>query len=325
MTRALITCHHLQRHFAAFGPQYKALGVETVVPQVAGQQLDAAAMRQLIVGVDGVIAGDDEMDRGVLEAGHASRLKVVVKWGIGTDSIDKDSARRLGIPVYNTPGVFSEEVADVALGMLLMLTRQLHLMHQSVLEGGWLKVEGRTLAGMTAGVVGLGSIGLGIARRAGAFGMRVIGSDVADIPAARLTEVGVAQVPLERLFADSDVVLLACNLTAANRHLIDAAALSRMRRGVYLVNVSRGPLVDEAALVSALVSGHVAGAGLDVFEAEPLPTASGLRQLPQCVLGTHNGSNTQEAVARVNQMSTDILLHALGVKPLTSFIPNRVA
>lgn len=325
MTTALITCHHLQRHFAAFQPQYKALGVETVVPYVEGQQLDAPAMRRLIVGVDGVIAGDDEIDRSVLEAGRASRLKVVVKWGIGTDAIDKDVARSLAIPVYNTPGVFSDEVADVALGMLLMLARQLHRMHQSVLDGGWLKVEGRTLAGMTAGIVGLGSIGLGIARRAGAFGMQVIGSDVAELAPARLAEAGVRQVPLERLLAESDVVLLACNLTDQSRHMIDAAALARMRRGSYLVNVSRGPLVDEAALGSALASGHLAGAGLDVFEAEPLPLDSPLRQFPQCVLGTHNGSNTQEAVARVNQMSTDILLHALGVKPLTSFKPNRVA
>jgi D-3-phosphoglycerate dehydrogenase len=325
MTKALITCHHLQRHFPKFEPQYQAAGVATLVPRVAGQQLDTAGMLDLVRGIDGIIAGDDEIDRAVLEAGHASRLKVVVKWGIGTDSIDKETARRLGIPVYNTPGVFSDEVADVALGMLLMLTRQLHRMHQSVLDGGWLKVEGRTLAGMTAGIVGLGSIGLGIARRATAFGMNVIGSDVAVLPPGRLAEVGARQVSFDQLLAQSDVVLLACNLTGENRHLIDAVALSRMRPATYLVNVSRGPLVDERALVAALHSGHLAGAALDVFEAEPLPAESPLRHIPQCVLGTHNGSNTQEAVARVNQMATDILLHALSARPLTAFVPNRVA
>ena len=115
MPKALVTCHHLQRFFEDFRPAYEAAGVEPILPKIAGQQLDAAGMRAAIAGVDAVIAGDDEIDASVLEAGKAAGLKAVIKWGIGTDSIDKAKAAELGIPVYNTPGTFANEVADLAL------------------------------------------------------------------------------------------------------------------------------------------------------------------------------------------------------------------
>lgn len=325
MKRALITCGHLQRNFADFRAAYTAAGVEPVLPPIPGQQFGADAMCSHIVGVDGVIAGDDVIDASVLEAGKASRLAAIVKWGIGTDSIDKAHAKALGIPVYNTPGVFANEVADLAASHLLMLTRGTHLMHRSIIEGGWRKIEGRTLAGMTAGIVGLGSIGLGIAARCKAFGMTAIGSDVRPVDAGVLAAAGVAQVTFEEVLSRSDAILIACNLTPENRHLINRAAIARMRRGVLVVNVSRGPLIDESALVEALASGQVGGAGLDVFETEPLPAASPLRRFDNCVFTTHNGSNTREAVARINRMTTDILLDALGLVPLTAFTPNRVA
>lgn len=324
MPKALITCHHLQRHFEDFRPLYEAMGVEPILPQIEGQQLSAGEMREAIAGVDAVIAGDDEIDASVLEAGKAAGLKAVIKWGIGTDSIDKAKAAELGIPVYNTPGTFANEVADLAISLLLNVLRQTHLMHSSIKEGSWRKVQGRTLDGMTAGVIGLGSIGLAITRRTSAFGMNTIGYDVRAIPSEVLAEHSVAQVDLDTLFAKSDAILIACELTPANRHLLNADAFARMKDGVYIVNVSRGPLIDEAALCAALETGKVAGAGLDVFEAEPLPKESPLHRFECCVFSTHNGSNTVEAVARVNAMTTDILFHILGLQEI-DFTPNRVA
>jgi D-3-phosphoglycerate dehydrogenase len=315
----------LQRHFAKLSPQYEALGVEAILPQINGQMLDADGMRSAMNGVDAVIAGDDVIDASVLEAGKASGLKAVIKWGIGTDSIDKVRAAELKIPVYNTPGVFSEEVADLALSLLLALTRQTFVMHQSVMAGGWRKVEGRTIAGMTAGIIGLGSIGLGIARRMQAFGTHVVGYDVRHVEPTELMPAGLEQIGLSDLYRRSDIILIACNLTAENRHLINRDAFTAMKDGVYIVNVSRGPLIDEAALAAALKNGKVGGAGLDVFEIEPLPSDSPLRALPNCVFTTHSGSNTREAVARINQATTDILFHVLGLKSLTTFTPNRVA
>lgn len=324
MPKALITCLHLQRQFETLRPRYDALGVTPVLPRIDGQQLDAAGMRSAIAGMDAVIAGDDQIDASVLEVGKAGGLKAVIKWGIGTDSIDKSKAAALGIPVYNTPGTFSNEVADLALSLLLNVVRQTHLMHQSVFGGGWLKVPGRSLAGMTAGIIGMGSIGLGIAQRASAFGMDLVGYDVRALPAETLARQSITQVGLDELFASSDVIFLACDLTAANRHLFGAEAFRLMKAGVYIVNVSRGPLIDEAALCAALESGKVAGAGLDVFEVEPLPEGSPLRGFQSCVFTTHNGSNTLEAVARVNKMTTDILFYVLGLEKI-GFSPNRVA
>ena len=323
MVRALLTCRHLQRHFARFQPQYAALGVEAVVPAFEGQQLAAEAMRALIIDVDAAIVGDDAIDAGVLEAGKASRLKAIVKWGVGADNIDMEAAKRLGLPVYNTPGVFADEVADLAMALLLGIVRRTHLMNQAIRGGTWARLEGRTLAGMKAGVVGLGSIGQAIARRVLAFGMEAMGYDVRTVPAGQLP--GVRQVAFEVVLRESDVLFLACNLTAENRHLLNAAAFAAMKPGMFLVNVSRGPLIDEAALAAALGSGKVAGAGLDVFEQEPLLAESPLRRFDQCVFTAHAGSSTEEAIARINQMTSDILFHVLGLKPALSFMPNRLA
>ncbi|MCL4714520.1 MAG: D-glycerate dehydrogenase [Hyphomonadaceae bacterium] len=323
MAKALLTCRHLQKHFPAFKPQYDALGVEARVPGFEGQQLDTAAMRALIADVDAVIAGDDAIDASVIEAGKAGRLKAIIKWGVGTDSIDKAAAARLGVPVFNTPGVFADEVADLAMALLLGVVRRTHLMNSAIRAGAWTRLEGRTLAGKTAGVIGLGSIGQGIARRVQAFGMRAIGYDVRALAAGEAP--GVRQAPLDAVLRESDAVLLACNLTAENRHMLNEAALAAMKPGVVIVNVSRGPLIDEAALAAALASGAVAGAGLDVFEAEPLPADSPLRAFDQCVFTAHAGSSTEEAIARINQMTSDILFHVLGKKPDLGFTPNRVA
>jgi len=327
MPTALITCLHLQRGFESFRLEYEELGVTPVLPPVEGQQLDAESMAALVAdGADAVIAGDDVIDATVLEAGKTAGLKAIVKWGVGVDAIDTDAAARLGIPVFNTPGVFADEVADLALSHLLLLVRKTHEMHASVIAGDWLQVQGRSLAGLQAGVIGLGAIGSAIARRAAAAGMSVSGYDVRDVPAAEHGVAELRQVDLEALFAESDVIFVACKLTPENRHLLSDAAFGRMKPGVLVINTARGALVDQAALVRALEAGTVAGAGLDVFEDEPLPVDDALRAFAdRCVFTTHNGSNTAEAVARINRLTTDILFDALGVKRLESLVPNRVA
>lgn len=314
--RALITCMHLQRRIEEFRAEFERHYVELVVPQIAGQQLDAKQMRDLFeTGLDVGILGDDQLDRAALEAAKAGGLKAVVKWGIGTDAIDKAAATELGVPVYNTPGAFGEEVADLAMAYLLLLARPLHLMDASVRAGGWRQIQGRSLSGLTGGVVGLGSIGQAILRRLHGFGVSTIGYDVvapgADALAATETEL----VALDALFERSDIVMLACALTPENRHMVDARRLGLMKRDAYLVNVARGPLVDEAALVAALRDGGIGGAGLDVFEEEPLPATSPLREFDNVVLGSHCGSNTAQAVARINAQTVRMALHFLGLEP----------
>jgi D-3-phosphoglycerate dehydrogenase len=322
---ALITCAHLWRNFGDFASEYEQLGVTAVLPELAGQQFDARQMATLIEGVEAVIAGDDVIDRSVLEAGAPS-LKAVIKWGVGVDAIDTRAAVALGIPVFNTPGVFADEVADLAMSHLLMLARRTHRLHASVLAGEWLQLEGRSLAGLTAGVIGLGSVGSAIARRAVAFGMDVVGYDVRVVPAEEHRVPTLRQAGLRDVFRACDVLFLACQLTAESHHLVSREAINRMREGVLIVNVARGPLIDQEALVDALASGKVGGVGLDVFEEEPLPGDDPLRRFAdRCVFTTHNGSSTSEAVARTNRVANDVLFHVLGLKPAASFTPNRVA
>ena len=308
MPKVLVTCHHLLRHIDRYKPRFEAAGVDLVLPEAVGQQFSAQEMLDLIRGVDTCILGDDFIDRAVLETGKEEGLKAIVKWGIGTDSIDKESARELGIPVRNTPGTFGEEVADAAFSLILLLARGYHKMHASVAGGGWLKIQGRSLAGKTLGVVGLGSIGRAVGRRGTAFGMSVVGSDRVDMPLEVLSPNGIAQKSFEEVLIISDYLVLACTLTAENRHLIDAGTLAKMKPGANLVNVARGPLVKESDLAEALKSGHIGAAGLDVFEVEPLPGNSPLRGLDNVVFGTHNGSNTREGVERVNEITVAMAL-----------------
>jgi len=309
--KVLVTCPHLQKTIHRYRDKLAEKGIELEVPPVV-QQLSEAELLEIIDRFDGVIAGDDPFTAQVLEKGK--RLKIVAKWGIGVDSIDLAAAARLGILVKNTPDVFADEVGDVALGYIILLARQLHKMDKSVRAGGWQQIPGITLRGKNLGVIGVGSIGRAIVRRGVAVGMSVLGYDVQEIPESVQAELGVQSVGLEELLQRADFISLSCNLTPENYHLLSYDEFELMKLGVYVVNVARGPLIDESALVAALDSGKVAGAALDVLEVEPLPIESPLRQFDQCIFGTHNGSHTQDAVLRVNELAIDNLLLGLGIK-----------
>ena len=271
--------------------------------------MSEAELLEIIEGFDGVIAGDDPFTARVLEKGK--RLKTVARWGVGVDAVDLAAAQRLGIVVSNTPDVFSDEVADIVLGYIIMLARQLHQLDQSVRMVKWAKIQGVTLRGKTLGVVGMGSIGREVVRRAVAFGMVPVGHDIAEISPSFVAETGLRTVGLEELLRNSDFISLNCNLTPENRHLLSYQQFDIMKPGVHIINAARGPLIDEAALSQGLLQGKVAGAALDVFEEEPLPLDSPLRQFDNCIFGTHNGSNTREAVLRVNVLAINNLFEAL--------------
>lgn len=308
--RALVTCRQMQDVMDRFAPEFDARGIEVVQPEVV-QQPTEAELIEIIGDFDGMIAGDDPLTADVLA--HADRMKIISKWGVGTDGIDKAAAAARGIKVTNTPNVFGDEVADVAMGFVTMLARQLHRIDASVRDGGWLKVRGQSLTGLTLGIIGFGSIGQAVGRRGLGFGMDVLAYDVTDASQAAATEMGVGYVALDVLLGASDYVVLCAPLTPATRHIVNAQTLAQMRDGARLVNVSRGPLVDEAALVDALRSGKLAAAGLDVFEEEPLPASSPLREFPECVFGSHNGSNTLEGVLRASALAVDNLFEGLDV------------
>ena len=304
----VISCVQLQESLSEHRAPFDARGARLIVPPVV-QQLSEAELLAIIPDVDGIVAGDDQLTRPVLE--RAGRLRIISKWGIGTDAIDLDAARELGIRVTNTPGMFGDEVADVALGYLILLARQLHVVDRDVRAGRWSKPSGTSLAGRTLGVVGLGDIGLAVARRGLAIGMHVLGVELDTARAAAAAESGVQVSDLATLLQTADAVSLNCPLTPQTRHMMDASRLASMRRGAWIINTARGALIDEVALVAALESGQIGAAALDVFEMEPLPADSPLRSFDQVVLGSHNGSHTVEAGHRTSELAIDNLIRGL--------------
>lgn len=306
--KILITCRQMQNVYETFAPRFDAAGLEVEMPSVV-QQPTEDELCEIIGEFDGMIAGDDPLTARVLS--HATRMKILSKWGVGTDGIDFDAAAAHGIQVTNTPGAFGEDVADAALGYLLALTRHIPRIHMSVASGGWLKVEGTRLAGRTVGIVAFGSIGQAVARRLAGFGVTVVAADGAEAAESAAASMGVKIVSLDELFVMSSAVILCAPLTPETRHLVNADTLGLLPDGAFLVNVGRGPLVDESALVDALSSGRVGAAALDVFEDEPLGAEHPLRQFEQCVFGSHNASNTSEGVLAASARAVDNLLAGL--------------
>lgn len=307
--RILVSCPLIHDDIDEYQHVFERCDIEYDVPAV-DQQLDETELLDIIDRYDGVIAGDDEFTAAVFE--QAENLDVVVKWGIGTDNIDQDAAEANDIAVHNTPGAFSAEVADVVIGYAVMLTRELHRVDDAVRDGNWYAPQGVSLAGKTLGIVGLGNIGSAVARRGAAMEMDLLGHDVVPIDAELQDETGIQSVDLETLFARSDVVSLHCPLTPESQQMVSSAELDAIGSDGYLINTSRGKLVDEDALVAALQDGRIAGAALDVFETEPLPADSPLTDLDSVILGSHNAQNTVEAVSQVHDRAVQTLLDAFG-------------
>jgi D-3-phosphoglycerate dehydrogenase / 2-oxoglutarate reductase len=276
------------------------------------QILSVAQLKQLVPQHHGWIIGDDPATHEVLAAGKAGQLRAAVKWGVGVDNVDFAACKNLGIPVDNTPGMFGQEVADVALGYVIALARETFGVDQGVRSGEWPKPSGISLAGRTCAVLGLGDIGRNLTNRLTACGLQVIGYDpfvgAENVPAG--VEMRIWPQGLDR----ADFVVVTCALTASTHRMVNAETIAAMMKGVRIINVARGPIIDEPALIAALQSGHVHSAALDVFEIEPLPVNSALRPLgTRCLLGSHNSSNTTDAVLRTSHIAVQKLFSFLGV------------
>jgi len=261
--------------------------------------LDEAALRQRIGDYDALIVrSKTRVTAPVIAAG--SRLKVIGRAGIGVDNIDVEAATERGIVVFNTPDENATTTAELALGHLLSLSRHLPQADRSVRKGEWTpkKFVGAELAGKTIGVIGFGTIGRIVTRRCLAFRMRVLAYDPYVVPEV-VHETGAEPTDLDALLAQADFVTLHCPLNEATTNLINAPRLSQMKAGARLINCARGGLVDEAALVEALRSGHVAGAAFDVYAKEP-PGASPLFEFDNVVLTPHLGASTEEAQQAVS-------------------------
>lgn len=309
--KILITCPPMLGFIEHFSPLMRERGLDFDAPSLT-QTMPEHELEKCIGDYDGWIIGDDPATRAVFEAGLRGNLKAAVKWGVGIDNVDMDAARELGIPITNTPQMFGDEVADVALGYLIALARDLFAIDQSVRDGEWDKRRGISLSGKTAALVGFGDIGRALARRLVAIGMKVIAYDPNFAPHEGLEGVECATWP-DRL-EEAEALLFTCALTENNHHMLGPAELARVNPGLRVVNVSRGALINESALASALDQGHVHSVALDVYETEPLPERSPLRRFGRrVVFGAHNASNTEDAVIRASDRALDLLCGFLGL------------
>jgi D-3-phosphoglycerate dehydrogenase len=291
--KVLVSAPYIQPVLDRFRPIFEEHDIELVVPPV-DERLSEEELLQWVGDVEGAICGDDRS-----------------KWGTGIDSIDQVACQRLGIAVRNTPNAFSEPVADTVIGYVLCFARNLLRLDRKMREGIWHKTTSRALRECTLGVIGVGNVGKVVVRRAVAFGMRVLGNDIVEMPAEFLRETGIKMVSKETLLRQADFVSLNCGLNPTSYHLMSDREFSLMRPTAYLINTARGPIIDEPALVRALREKRIAGAALDVFEVEPLSEDSPLRQMDNVLLASHNANSSPGAWERVHQNTIRNLLEVL--------------
>jgi len=307
--KVLVTCPPMLGMIDSFRLLFEKYGVEVTAAKVV-QTLSVEELNQLVPQHDGWIIGDDPATREVFAAGKAGRLKAAIKWGIGVDNVDFVACQELGIPITNTPNMFGAEVADIAMGYVIALARETFQIDDGIRQGQWPKPRGISLAGKTVALVGYGDIGKSAAKRLLASDMQVIAYDPVAPDSVELSAVQRAQWPLR--IEEADFIVATCSLTPSSRHMINADVFAKAKDGVRVVNVGRGPVIDQATLEAALQSGKVYSAALDVFEIEPLPMDCYLRTHPRCIFGSHNASNTADAVTRTSKIAIDKLMGFLG-------------
>jgi D-3-phosphoglycerate dehydrogenase len=302
----LVTPTSYAKHDARLRDELEAT-VGRVVYSPVARPLTSPELRELLAGVDGFIAGLDVIDRDALVG--ADRLKVIARYGVGVEKVDMAAAREKGIVVTNTPGANAASVAELTLGLMLALARHIPEAASATRDGGWPRLSGLSLEGKTVGLLGFGSIGREVAKRLQGFSCTVVAYDpYPEMQAARALDVRMA-APTD-VVSQADLLSLHLPVTPDTRGMVNAAFLAGMKRGSLLINTARGELIDEAALLAALESGHLAGAALDCFSVEPPAAGHPLLQLPQVIATPHAGAHTDGAI---NAMGWGALRNCLAV------------
>lgn len=312
MPTVLMTAPYMIPFLDRFRPVLADYGIDLIVPDVE-ERMEEEDILKYAGQFDGTICGDDRYTARVIEACRP-RLKVISKWGTGVDSIDAEACSRFGVKLGRTPNAFTTPVADTVLGYMLAFARRGPWMDRAMKSGKWEKIPGKTLSEMTLGVIGVGNIGKAVTRRAKAFGMKVLGTDIIDVDHVFVSETGIEMTTLHQLLSNSDFVSVNCDLNPTSHHLINAGTLALMKPTAILINTARGPIVEEKALVAALSSGQVGGAALDVFEFEPLPADSPLLKMDNVLLAPHNSNSSPTAWERIHWSTIKNLVEGLGMQ-----------
>ena len=312
--RVLISVLFLQNDFSRYKNIFDDNKIKVDLPRARGQQLSEKELLSIIKKYDGVICGDDFFTSKVIKEGKKNKLKVIVKWGTGLDAINLGCASKLNIPVYNTPNAFTEPVSDTVMGFILAFARNIIKLDTLIKKGKWEKISSDSLSEKTLGIIGLGNIGLTVAKKASSFGMKILGYDIQKISKKVLKKYNIKIVDKHTLLSKSDYISLNCALTEDTYHLITKKEFKIMKQSSVIINTSRGTVIKESDLVEALIKKYIAGAGLDVFEKEPLPKNSPLRKFDNVILSPHNANSSSYYYQKVHENSIKKLLKGLNIK-----------
>lgn len=311
MPTLLLSAPYMIPFLERFQPYFDQYNLELIIPEVH-ERLNKGQLLELAGKFDGTICGDDQYDSEVITA-CAPRLKVISKWGTGIDSIDKESAQKLGVKVYRTLNAFTIPVADTVMGYILAFARRQPWMDKEIKTGNWSKLPGHALSESTLGVIGVGNIGKAVLSRAHGFGMHLLGNDIIPVDPGFINKLGIEMTSLEDLLSKADYISVNCDLNRTSYHLIKRETLSQMKSNTVVINTARGHVIDESALVEALQTGTIAGAALDVFEVEPIPPDSPLLSMENVMLAPHNANSSPAAWEQVHWNTLRNLLNGLGI------------
>jgi phosphoglycerate dehydrogenase-like enzyme len=304
--RVLVTPRSYGRHDPRLKTELEAT-VGEVIYNPYGRSLTSDEVNERLPGCDGYIAGLDVIDRAALES--ADWLRVIARYGVGVDRVDLNATREKGIVVTNTPGANSASVAELTVGLMLALARMIPMANEATKAGKHPRIQGVSLESKVVGLLGLGAIGRRVARRLQGFDCTILVYDPA-VDASTAQECGAELCPQEEVVARSDFLSLHVPVLPETRGMVDATCIRQMKPGAFLVNTARGELVDEAALLEALQSGHLKGAALDAFAEEAPGADNPLFALPQVIATPHMGAHTDGAV---NAMGWGALRDCLAV------------
>ena len=254
------------------------------------ERMEEEDLLSIIEEYDGVVCGDDRFTEAVYQ--NAKKLKVISKWGTGIDSIHKEIAEKYGVKVFNTPDAFSHPVSDTVMAFMLAFARNLIPQDYLMKAGGWEKIKGKTLGEQVLGIIGCGNIGSRLAKKADAFGMRILVYDPKEVPKVIQEQYHIEQTDLNTLLRESDFVSTNCDLNETSYHILSKNEFEVMKSSAVVINTARGGVVDEKALISALQNRDIAGCALDVYEMEPLPPDSPLRTMDNVILMPHNSNSS---------------------------------
>jgi D-3-phosphoglycerate dehydrogenase len=274
------------------------------------ERLEENDLLNMLPEYDGIICGDDRFNESVFQ--QCKKLKVIVKWGTGIDSINIDVANKYGVVVCRTPDAFTVPVSETTIGYMLSFCRNLVQNDSIIKKGGWDKPQGFTLSNSTVGIIGFGEIGKAVASKLRPFGGTILAYDKVEIPSHVAQNYGVAVASFDDILSKSNFITVHCDLNPSSKYLLNEIAFQKMHQQPFIINTARGPIIKEVAMIAALKNNMIAGAGLDVFEDEPLPLDSPLRSMENVLLASHNSNSSKKHWEFVHYNSVAMMAKELG-------------